>query len=475
MPLLPPPPPAQVRILQGAELWLDDGRKAELKSGLALAIKGGRILAVGGPLTLAKRFPKATRIKLPGGTLMPGFIEGHVHVAKFESLFEDADLRGIASLEGVKARVQSWMATHPEGWIRGRGWDQNLWASKDFPSASELDAITGERPAYLDRVDGHAIWANHAALKLAGITRDTPDPAGGRIMRDPAGEPTGILMEDPARDLVAMRLPPLTPKAWETRLLAGMARLRAYGFTSLTDIDISAPELAAYGRLAAQGRLPLRVFAYVRTQDQGWKEALKSAPTKATGSFQLMGAKFYLDGSLGSRGARLLAPYTDAPLSTGIEVQNPATVFQGVSFTMARGYRAAVHAIGDAGNHEAVELLGRAIAAHPRGPRPRIEHAQILADADVASFGKLGIIASMQPVHCTSDHAWTPARLGPEREREAYRWRDLLNSGAVLAFGSDAPNDLPSPWDGLAAAETRMDDQGDPPGGWLPAQRLSRG
>ncbi|HJW08635.1 MAG TPA: amidohydrolase [Holophagaceae bacterium] len=475
MPLPPPPPklPAQIQILSGAELWLDDGRKAEAKAGLGVALRGGRILAIAPPGQLARRFPKAIRTDLQGGTLLPGLIEGHVHVGEYEALFEDADLRG-AGREEVDARIRTWMAAHPEGWARGRGWDQNLWASKAFPSAAELDALTGDRPAFLDRVDGHAIWANHAALKAAGITRDTPDPAGGRILRDAAGEPTGILLEGPACDLVAKRMPPPTPRMREAQLLAGMTRLRAFGFTSLTDIDITGPELAAYRRLAARGRLPLRVFSYVRTQDPGWERLLPARPAKASGWFQLMGAKFYMDGALGSRGARLLAPYADAPEGAGIPVQSGAAVSRGVSFTMGRGFQAAVHAIGDAGNHDALDILERAIAAHPGAPKPRIEHCQILADGDAARFGRLGIIASMQPIHCASDHAWTPARLGPAREHEAYRWRDLLDGGATLAFGSDAPNDLPSPWEGLSAAETRQDAQGDPPGGWLPAQKLSR-
>jgi predicted amidohydrolase YtcJ len=467
----PPPPPAQVLILSGADLWLDDGRKAEAKAGLAVAVRKGRIVALDTAPSLAKRFPRAKQVALPGGTLLPGLIEGHVHVGEFESLFEDADLRGATSLDEVKARLEAWVARHPEGWVRGRGWDQNLWASKAFPSAADLDALTGDRPAYIDRVDGHAILANHAALKLAGITRDTPDPAGGKILRDASGEPTGILMEGAACDLVAKREPKPTARQWEARLLAGLERLRAFGFTAATDIDITAPEHAAYARLAAKGRLPVRVFTYVRTQDRGWEKLLG---TKATGWWQPMGAKFYMDGALGSRGALLLAPYADAPDSSGIEVQSPEAVGRGVELVMARGQRVAIHAIGDLGNRVALDVLDAAGTKYPKAPKPRVEHVQILADEDVGRFGRLGIFASMQPVHCTSDHAWTPARLGPAREHEAYRWRDLLNGGAVLAFGSDAPNDLPSPWEGLASAETRQDAAGDPPGGWLPDQRLTR-
>ncbi len=473
MPLPPPTstPPAQVQILSGADLWLDDGLKAEAKAGFALALRGGRILAVDAPEALAKRFPRARRIDLPGGTLMPGLIEGHVHVGEFEDLFEDADLRGATSLDEVKARLRAWMAKHPSGWVRGRGWDQNLWASKAFPSAADLDELAGDRPCYIDRVDGHAICANHAALRLAGITKDTPDPSGGKILRDASGEATGVLMEGPACDLVVRREPKPTTKQWEARLLAGLERLRAFGFTAATDIDITGPEQAAYRHLAAQGRLPLRVFTYVRTQEPGWEKLLGA---KATGWWRPMGAKFYMDGALGSRGALLLAPYADAPDSSGIEVQSQTVVGRGVELVMARGMRVAVHAIGDLGNRAALDVLEAAGEAHPKAPKPRIEHVQILADEDVARFGKLGISASMQPVHCTSDHAWTPDRLGPAREHEAYRWRDLLKGGAVLAFGSDAPNDLPSPWEGLASAETRRDAKGDPTGGWLPDQRLTR-
>ncbi|MBS1766392.1 MAG: amidohydrolase [Acidobacteria bacterium] len=476
MPLPLPPPNATVQILSGAKLWLDDGRQGHTVEGQAVVLEGGLIAAVGAAETLAKRYPKAVRIHLNGGTLLPGFIESHAHVGELGAMTRQADLGGLRSEAAVLDRVKAWIAANPDGWIRGRGWDQNLWPGQAFPTLKELDALTGDRPAYLERVDGHAVWVNSAALKLAGITKDTPDPAGGRCLRDAEGNLTGVLV-DMAKELMWQKLPKQTLAEAEANLLAGLRRLEALGFTSADDLDVPALDLKAYRALQAKGKLPIRVFAYVHHDDDAAVKAELAQPrTKALAFFQVQGVKFYMDGALGSRGARLLAPYADEPASQGLWVMDPARVQRDALGVMKAGYQPALHAIGDGGNRAALDLLEadlKALGHAPSAP-PRIEHAQIVTDEDAARFGKLGIIASVQPMHCTDDHAWTPARLGAGRVHEAYPWRRFLQGGAVVCFGSDAPIADANPFMAIPAAETRQDASGDPPGGFNGDQRMNR-
>jgi hypothetical protein len=475
MPPPPPPPstPPPATLLVGAAVWQDDGRTGEAKPGFAVLVNGGRVTAVGPEAELRKGHPKARVVQLNGGTLLPGLIEGHAHVRGLGELRLKTDLTSASSLSDALRRVRRWMGDHPEGWILGRGWDQNRWPSKAFPSAADLDNVAGDRPAVLERVDGHAVWVNSAALRLAGITRDTKDPAGGRILRDARGEPTGILV-DTATNLVERLVPEPPPAEVEARLLAGLEELKADGFTAVADMGIEASTLAAYRALEARRALPIRVFAYLAHDRALMLKELKRGGSKGS-FFQIQGVKFYLDGALGSRGARLLEPYADAPETAGLWVTDPAKVEADVAVTLASGFQPALHAIGDAANRAALDLLERTKHKAPKGaPLPRIEHAQIVTDRDAARFGPLGVVASVQPVHCTSDHAWTPARLGPARVREAFPWRRFLTGGAVLAFGSDAPVEDSNPYISLAAAETREDPQGDPEGGFLPDQRLTR-
>ncbi|HEX9010431.1 MAG TPA: amidohydrolase [Holophagaceae bacterium] len=468
---MPPPPPAEYQLLSGADLWTDQGPR----SGQAVVTRGGKIVAVGPEARLAKSHPKARRVALPGGTLLPSFIEGHAHVAGIGALAGELDLVGVQDLPSALARIRAWSAAHPGGWLIGRGWDQNLWPARAFPKALDLDAITGTRPVLLTRVDGHAAWVNSAALALAGIDDRTPDPEGGRILKDAYGRPSGILL-DGAVALVEKLIPEPTPAELDAQLLAGLKSLRNDGFSAVADMGIGAPVLAAYRRLDAARALPIRVFAYLAEDHDLMVRELRPRKTKSLSFLQVQGVKFYLDGALGSRGARLLAPYADDPATQGLWVTDPAKVQADVTITLRAGYQPAIHAIGDAANRAALDLIAAAErkAGRPRTLPPRIEHAQIVAPEDVPRFGKLGIVASVQPIHCTADHAWTPARLGPDRVREAFPWRGFVNGGALLAFGSDAPVEDANPFASLAAAETRQDPSGDPPGGFLPDQRLTR-
>ncbi len=470
MPMPPPPPPAY-QILSGAAVWTGRG----VQSGQAVVVREGRILAVGPAAKLAKAYPKAHQVGLQGGTLLPGFIEGHAHVVALGALGDEVDLAGSQSLPEALEAVGAWAKGHPGGWLVGRGWDQNLWPRQAFPRATDLDALLGTRPAFLLRVDGHAAWVDTAALAEAGIDENTPDPPGGRILRDPTGRPTGILL-DAAVDLVRKRLPAPAPADLERQILAGLDALRADGFTSVADMGIPAETLAAYRRLDQAHALPIRVFAYLDRDTSLMVQELRQPRDRGTAFFQVQGVKFYLDGALGSRGARLLAPYADDPSTRGLWVTDPAVVQADAMVTLRAGYQPAIHAIGDAANRKALDILAAAEqkAGHPRDLPPRIEHAQIVAPRDVPRFGQLGVVASVQPIHCVDDHAWTAARLGPRRLHEAFPWRALRNGGALLAFGSDAPIANANPFLGIAAAETRQDAAGDPPHGFLPSQRLSR-
>lgn len=467
----PPPPPSQ--ILVGAQVWVDDERSAEAKDGWAVVLRQGRIAAVGEAGSVEKKYPGASRVVLKGGTLLPGFIEGHAHVEGLGAKSLQVDLEGCRTVEEALGRVKAWAAAHPGGWILGRGWDQNRWAGKSFPTAKDLDSATGGRPAALSRVDGHALWINSAALRAAGVGVATVEPSGGQIIRDGAGAPTGILV-DRAGELIAKVVPRPSPAEREKRILAGLDTLLKHGFSAVADMGVDGGALALYRRLAAEGRLPIRVFAYLNHDQRLMVQELRGRRSPGLSFFQVQGVKFYLDGALGSRGARLLEPYADAPGQVGLLVTPPARVEHGAAITMRAGYQPAIHAIGDAANRVALDVLERAMKKAPRSVHPRIEHAQIVTAEDAARFGNLGVIASVQPVHCTSDHSWTPARLGPKRVENAFPWRRFLEAGALMPFGSDAPVEDPNPYQGLAAAETRQDPEGQPPGGFIPSQRLTR-
>jgi predicted amidohydrolase YtcJ len=466
---LSPAPPAYV-ALTGVEVWLDDGKQAGLAKGLAVVLKGNRILAVGPEVETLKAHPAARRIALRGGTLLPAPIEGHVHVEGMGQLKARVELAGAPSLEEVRTRVKTWAAAHGMGWIQGRGWDQNLWKVKAFPTSADLDAVTGVRPAALRRVDGHALWVNGAALKLAGITDATPDPAGGRIIRDVQGHATGVFI-DGAMELVSKVIPAPSAEERQETLRLGLLALRDLGFSAAADMGCDAEALAAYRRLQTAGTLPIRVFTYINPDEELVAKELANPKSTALSFLTVQGVKLYLDGALGSRGARMLAPYADEPTTQGLWVQEPVGVGRMIARTLQAGYQPAVHCIGDGANRRLLDL----VAPLQKGPLPvRDEHSQIVTPEDAARFGQLNVVASVQPIHLSDDHAWTPTRLGPERLKEAFPWRTFLKGGAQLCFGSDGPVSDPNPFLGMAAAETRQDPQGRPTGGFGPEHKLTR-
>ena len=365
----------------------------------------------------------------------------------------------------------------PGQWIVGRGWDQNDWPVKAWPSRRDLDAVAPDRPVFLTRIDGHAAWVNSRALALSGITAATPDPPGGRLIRDDSGSPTGVLI-DGAQRLVAERIPPPDQGEVEARILAADRLLSSVGLTMVHDAGASSATIAIYERLVRAGRLSTRLYVMIDSSSATTAEWFARGPlVDPDYRLTVRAVKMYADGALGSRGAALLEDYSDEPGNRGLLV-TPAERLADVTEAAARaGFQPCTHAIGDRANRLMLDIYERAEREIPamRALRPRIEHAQILDAADIPRFGRLGVIASMQPTHCTSDMPWAPARLGADRIREgAYPWQKLLQTGARLAAGSDFPVERPDPIAGFYAAVTRQDKTGRPPGGWQGDQRLSR-
>ncbi|MEZ4427290.1 MAG: amidohydrolase [Nannocystaceae bacterium] len=469
-----PPAPgrggAELLVVGGAIVTMDPATpRVE-----ALACSGGQIIAVGRRADLEGLRGPATRVlDLEGGVATPGLTDAHAHLAGLGRHLEDVDLTGARSQAELIARVQAHAARHPgDGWITGRGWDQNLWPGGEMPTHHALsDALPG-RAVWLRRVDGHAGLASRRALELAGVTRDTPDPPGGELLRDAAGEPTGVLV-DAAMALVPTPAP--TSAAIERWLLAGQARALSLGITGVHDMGVSREADQVYAALAGDGRLALRVHGYA---DDDWffSDLVKETPKAiaAGDRYALVGVKLYVDGALGSRGAALLADYSDRPGHRGLLQREPAALAEQVARAVGRRWQVASHAIGDRGCRVLLDAYEAALKdLQGESPRLRVEHAQVLALADIPRLARLGVVASVQPTHATSDMPWAQARVGPERIAGAYAWRRLLAAGATLALGSDFPVERPDITHGLYAAITRQDPEGNPPGGWRPEERLT--
>lgn len=415
------------------------------------------------------------RLDARGRTLIPGLIDAHGHLMGLSLGLRQLDLSGTDSLADAQQRIAVHAAANPAAaWLVGRGWNQERWGLGRFPTAAELDAAHAARPAWLVRVDGHAGWANAAALKAAGITRATRDPPGGRIVRDSTGNPTGILV-DSAMALVERHVPPPSAGEREQALKAGLAHLARLGITGVHDMGVSPADWALYRSFGDEGRLTLRITGYAAGMEA--MEAI--SPLRPTGwlyddRLRLQGIKLYADGALGSRGAWMLAGYADEPATRGLRFLDDARMKNLFSRANFLGYQVAVHAIGDAANRQALDSFAEIRPAYGDGLRNRIEHAQVISADDIPRFAKLGIIASVQPIHATSDRTMAESRLDPARLTGAYAWASLLRAGAQLALGSDFPVEPANPWFGIHAAVTRQDAEGQPPGGWRPDEALTR-
>jgi len=442
----------------------------------AVAVRAGRIIDVGRRSKINRLIGKRTRVLDYDGAVLPGLIDAHGHLASLGRALSRIDLVGTRDKDEILAKVKEAIpGSAVEDWITGRGWDQNDWPDQQFPTWKDLRE-TESRAVALWRVDGHAVWVNRTALRLAGITSATPNPAGGRILHDDSGEPTGVLI-DKAMDLVSQQMPKEDVALRRKYVIAGMKECNRFGLVGVGDAAVDSLGLAVYRGLAEKGELTLRVYAMLDGSDQVFaeQEMLHGPQGSSSDMLRVRSLKMFADGALGSRGAALLEPYSDDPGNYGLITTSRAKLARMTSIAMDRGFQVCVHAIGDSANRMVLDVFSAALLGrNPEDFRLRVEHAQILDSLDIPRFGEQGVIASMQPTHATSDMPWVEERLGPERTRVgAYVWRSLLDSGARLCFGSDFPVESPNPMLGLYAAVTRQDTSGNPPGGWMPEQRLS--
>lgn len=452
-----------------------------------LVVRDGRIAYAGRRADVAPHAAEP-EIDLEGRAVLPGLVDAHGHLMHLARSRLALDVTGLESEEEAAERVARRAAVaRPGEWITGRGWDQNRWPGGRYPSRASLDRAAPRHPVALVRVDGHAIWANSAALRLAGIDRRTPDPPGGRVERDGLGDPTGILI-DTAQDLVRRVEPRPSAAQFEDAVRAAIAECLHVGLTGVHEMGADLDALAAYRRLVEAGAFPFRNYVALRGADPAaWAAALDQGPTRSPDARVTVGAvKLMADGALGSRGAALHAPYCDDPANTGLLLLPPEEIEARVRSAAARGFQVCVHAIGDRANSLVLDAFEAVMRGRPAvggghvpavpgtDPRHRVEHAQLLDVRDVPRFRALGVLPSMQPTHCTSDMPWAPSRLGPDRLTGAYAWRSLLATGTVIAGGSDFPVELPNPFHGIHAAVTRRPRAGPDPG-WQPDQRMTRG
>jgi len=414
------------------------------------------------------------RADMKGRTLLPGFIDAHGHVAELGYGALMLDLSTTKSLAEAQARIAAYAAANPDKkWILGRGWNQENWALGRFPTAADLDAVVADRPVWLERGDGHAGWANGAAIREAGVTARTVSPPGGRIER--AGtQPAGVFV-DAATELFAKVLPQPLGKDRNAAFLKAQAILLGYGVTAVADMGTTLDDWLTFRRMADQGALRIRIMSYALGVDTAVRiGGTGPTPWLYGDRLRMGGVKLYADGALGSRGAWLKAPYSDAPGQSGAGFLSDDVIRNLMSRAAMDDYQVAVHAIGDRANAQVLDAIDELAQTYKGDRRWRIEHAQIVDPADLPRFGRNGTIASMQPTHQTGDRTMAEARLGPARLNGAYAWASMLRNGGRLAFGSDFPVERPDPFAGWAAAFTRQDADGQPFGGWHPDQAVTR-
>jgi predicted amidohydrolase YtcJ len=402
-----------------------------------------------------------------GKTVLPGLIDAHGHVMALGLTALQLDLTGTTSLADLQARLKTYAEANPDArWILGRGWNQELWADKRFPTAADIDAVVSDTPVWLGRVDGHAAIANSAAMQAAGFALNTQAPSGGRIENG--------LFVDAAMSLIESRIPASTPAEQDAALVAVQRMMLSNGLTAAADMGTAPDEWLAMNRAGQAGTLNVRILAYA-----GGIPGMKAINGgKPSGwlygdRLHLGGVKLYSDGALGSRGAWLKQPYTDKLDTHGLQFLSDAQVLEQANAAASGGYQPAIHAIGDAANAQIISTYEQLAKKYPGDRRWRIEHFQIADPADIPRLKPAGIIASMQPTHQTSDRLMAEARLDPDRLKGAYAWQTVEQLGIPIAFGSDFPVESPNPFPGLAAAVSRQDMNGQPPGGWYPEQRVS--
>jgi len=442
------------------------------RTDFAVYADGGVIRQIGLAADLRAAHPNAKVVDAAGATILPGLTDAHGHLYGLGLSLDTVNLVNTKSIDEVLARVKERADATPRGdWVLGRGWDQNDWPVKEFPTAAQLDAVVPDHPVFLRRIDGHAAVANTAALRAAGVTAASQDPEGGRVIRDAAGNPGGTFV-DAAMDLVEAHIPPPSAAQRKARVAAAAQNIAAHGLTEMHDAGIDAATIAAVKELIDEKRFPIRVYAMLGDNAELLQTWFAQGPlVDYGGRLTVRSVKLYADGALGSRGAALLEPYHDDPGNSGLMLARPEHVEDVARRGRAAGFQINTHAIGDRGVRTVLDSYANAgVSANDRY---RVEHLQVIAPDDVAKLVSHGIIASMQPTHATSDMPWAEARLGPERVHGAYAWRTVLDAKGRIALGSDFPVEEVNPFFGIYSAVTRQDHEGKPPGGWYPTQRLT--
>jgi predicted amidohydrolase YtcJ len=444
----------------------------------AFAVRGGRIVFVGdlsGARALAG--PRTQVVDAGGRTVIPGMTDAHAHVAGLGQAVRTVNLGGTTSYAEVIARVVERARTTPRGeWVTGRGWDQNDWAVTTFPLHEALSRAVPDHPVYLTRVDGHAALVNTRAMQLASLTREATDPPVGEIIRDAAGELTGVLIDN-AQRIVGRVVPPQTRAQVKENIRAAIAEMHRYGLTGVHDAGSSAQVLELYEELGRENALDIRLYAMIsddaRTIDAWFRRGPQSG--LHNGMLWVRSVKLYQDGALGSRGAALLEPYSDMASTSGLLVSTPAHIEEVAASGLAAGFQINTHAIGDRGNRLVLDAYEAALRARPTADhRFRVEHAQNLHADDIPRFATLGVIPSMQASHQTSDMYWAGTRLGETRLRGAYAWRSLIATNVIIPNGSDAPVESIDPLISFKSSVSRQDARDWPAGGWYPEQRMTR-
>lgn len=468
-------PPSADLVVTNAKIYTVDDNHPFVS---AMAVRDGRIQFVGSEReALLLRGASTRMLDARGQTIIPGMIDAHAHLFGLGTFLKNIDLTDTRSYDAIVSRVADRLKDIPAGrWVVGRGWDQNKWGDTRFPTHEALTRVSANNPVVLERIDGHALLVNAAAMKAAGVTPATKDPSGGRIERGANNEPTGVFVDN-AMSLIERVIPPLSHEDMRSATLGAIAESNKYGLVGLHDPGEPRDVIDVFEELAKAGTFSLRVYAMIADDSAAIDHYFQRGPQSALydGHLWIRSIKLYADGALGSRGAALLDPYTDDQKNVGLLKSTPEHLRDVSTRALQHGFQVGTHAIGDRGNRVALDAYEAALKAVPTvDHRFRIEHVQVLDHADVPRFAQLGVIPSMQAVHQTSDMYWAPTRLGYARTFGAYAWRSLLNTGVIIPNGSDFPVERVNPLYSFHAAVSRQDDNSWPPGGWFPEQRMTR-
>ncbi|MCW8875981.1 MAG: amidohydrolase [Kangiellaceae bacterium] len=465
---------AKCRIIYEVNGYTPIADSKQLNQFSWIAFDNGKVLATGKD-EVPSKFSECRQNNGQGKTMLPGIIDAHGHVSGLGNEMLRVKLRGVKSESEAVTKVKKFAKLNPNSkWILGRGWNQVLWLNKQFPTKHSLDSSGVKRPILLRRIDGHAAWANSEALRIAGISNSTPDPDGGKILRNAEGEATGVLIDN-AITLVESKIPPMSEMDLTYAFDKAFAHLLSLGITSVHDAGVSQKDLDFYiSRNKSEG-LPVRVYGMLSGSSPNLIKWLNAGIIKDDRDLlSIRSVKLYSDGALGSRGAALLSPYSDDVDNKGLLVTQPDILEKQIETILAKGFQANAHAIGDRGNRIVLDSYQKAFKkVGGRELRNRIEHSQVVSLDDIPRFKKLDIIASMQPVHATSDMNMAGDRVGKERLKGAYAWQKFIQQGTVIASGSDFPVELAQPFHGFHAAVMRQNHKNQPKGGWLPGERMT--